>query len=101
MNYEEFKEQFTEDVKERLYEQGIEASIETHEVNKLMLETLSLIKSVDLSNVLDTTPNYLLGVNEEKIQNSYVQEIIDLLGNITDPKVKDILLVQIKALADK
>ena len=35
MNYEEFKEQFTEDVKERLYEQGIEASIETHEVNKL------------------------------------------------------------------
>ena len=35
MNYEDFKEQFTEDVKERLYEQGIEANIEIREVSKL------------------------------------------------------------------
>ena len=35
MNYEEFKEQFTEDVKERLYEQGIEANLEIREVSKL------------------------------------------------------------------
>ena len=35
MNYEEFKEQFTDDVMDRLFEQGIEVKIEMREVNKL------------------------------------------------------------------
>ena len=35
MNYEDFKEQFVEDVKDRLYEQGSEVNIALNEVNKL------------------------------------------------------------------
>ena len=35
MNYEDFKEKFVEDVKDRLYEQGAEVNVSVHEVNKL------------------------------------------------------------------
>ena len=35
MNYEDFKEQFIEDVKDRLYEQGSEVNVTLNEVNKL------------------------------------------------------------------
>ena len=35
MDYEKFKEQFVEDVKERLYEQGTEVDITVNTVNKL------------------------------------------------------------------
>ena len=35
MDYESFKEQFVEDVKDRLYEQGAEVNVTVHEVNKL------------------------------------------------------------------
>ncbi len=35
MNYEDFKEKFVEDVKDRLYEQGAEVNVSLHEVNKL------------------------------------------------------------------
>ena len=34
MDYESFKEQFVEDVKDRLYEQGAEVNVSVHEVNK-------------------------------------------------------------------
>lgn len=35
MDYENFKEQFVEDVKEKLYEQGTEVDITVNTVNKL------------------------------------------------------------------
>ena len=35
MDYESFKEQFVEEVKDRLYEQGAEVNVSVHEVNKL------------------------------------------------------------------
>ena len=35
MDYESFKEQFIEDLKDRFYEQGAEVNISIHEVNKL------------------------------------------------------------------
>ena len=35
MDYESFKEQFVEDVKNKLYEQGSEAEITVNPVNKL------------------------------------------------------------------
>ena len=35
MDYEDFKEQFVEDVKNRLYEQGNEVDLSVHMVNKL------------------------------------------------------------------
>lgn len=35
MNFENFREQFTEDVKQKLFESGIEANVSTQEVTKL------------------------------------------------------------------
>ena len=43
MNYEDFKEQFTDDVMDRLFEQSIEVKIEMREVNKLN-ETCAPVK---------------------------------------------------------
>lgn len=50
---------------------------------------------VDLARCLETTPNYLLGYEE----NTVIKEITEILRNMTDEKVKEMLLIQIKALA--
>ena len=50
---------------------------------------------VELAKHLNTTPNYLLGFDEDPVAN----EISNLLRNITDKKVKEMILVQVKALA--
>lgn len=51
---------------------------------------------VELSGHLDTTPNYLLGV--EKKEDAFVNEIGNLLCQIKDERTKKILLAQINAL---
>ena len=50
---------------------------------------------VELAKHLHTTPNFLLGFEEDPIAN----EISNLLGNISDEKVKKMILVQIQAVA--
>ena len=52
---------------------------------------------VELAEHLDTTPNYLLGV-EEKEDGAFVMEMKSLLSQISDEKTKAILLAQIKAI---
>ena len=52
---------------------------------------------VELSGFLDTTPNYLLGV-EDKEEDAFVVEMNSLLRQISDDKAKTILLAQIKAI---
>lgn len=52
---------------------------------------------VELSEHLDTTLNYLLGV-EEKEDDAFVMEMKSLLSQISDEKTKAILLAQIKAI---
>lgn len=49
----------------------------------------------ELSAHLQTSPNYLLGYEDE----SLISEAISLLKLITDEKVKEVLLLQIGALA--
>ena len=49
---------------------------------------------VELSKLLDTTPNYLLGMKEECCD----EESILLIHQIKDKKIRDLLLVQIRAL---
>ena len=49
---------------------------------------------VELARHLNTKPNYLLGFDEDPIVN----EISNLLGNISDEKVKEMLLIQVRAL---
>ena len=51
---------------------------------------------VELARHLHTTPNYLLGFDEDPVAN----EISNLLANIADEKVKEMLLIQVKALVN-
>ena len=51
---------------------------------------------VELSEHLDTTPNYLLGV--EKKEDDFAAEMKSLLHQIKDEKIKKILLTQISAI---
>jgi transcriptional regulator with XRE-family HTH domain len=52
---------------------------------------------VELSGHLDTTPNYLLGV-EDKEEDEFVLKAEQLLSKIKDEKTKKILLAQITAV---
>ncbi|SFK87160.1 hypothetical protein SAMN05216390_104113 [Lachnospiraceae bacterium KH1T2] len=54
---------------------------------------------VELSEHLDITPNYLLGV-EEKEEDAFDMEMKNLLRRITDDRAKAILVAQIKAVAN-
>lgn len=51
---------------------------------------------VELASHLHTTPNYLLGFEEDRT----LAAIMNTLNDITDEKVKAMLLVQIQALAN-
>lgn len=50
---------------------------------------------VELAECLNTTPNYLLGYKE----NVADQELAMLIKSISDEKVKEMLMIQIKALS--
>ena len=52
---------------------------------------------MELSRHLDTTPNYLLGV-EDKEEDAFAVEMKSLLHQIKDEKIKKILLTQISAI---
>lgn len=48
----------------------------------------------ELSEILDTDPNYLLGVE----QDSYIIEMTELLKNLDNEVVREMLMKQVKAL---
>lgn len=50
---------------------------------------------VELAGYLDTTPNYLLGFGADPV----TQMIAAIIGGIEDEKVKEMLLLQVQALA--
>lgn len=50
---------------------------------------------VELAGYLDTTPNYLLGFGADPV----TQKIAAIIGGIEDEKVKEMLLLQVQALA--
>ena len=53
----------------------------------------------ELAKVLETDPNYLImGKKATESDNRFVDEAADLLSKITDPKVQELLLKQIRAL---
>ena len=54
---------------------------------------------VELSEYLDTTPNYLLGVSD-KTEDPFIKIATELLGEIKDEGTKNVLLIQLRALAD-
>ena len=53
----------------------------------------------ELANALETDPNYLImGEKAPESDNRFMDEAADLLSKITDPKVQELLLKQIRAL---
>ena len=53
----------------------------------------------ELANALETDPNYLImGEKAPEADNRFMDEAADLLSKITDPKVQELLLKQIRAL---
>ena len=53
----------------------------------------------ELAKALETDPNYLImGKKAPESDNRFVDEAADLLSKITDPKVQELLLKQIRAL---
>ena len=50
----------------------------------------------ELSVLLETTPNHLLGF--ETAEDSFISEATDILRNINDEKVRKMLLLQLNAL---
>lgn len=53
----------------------------------------------ELARALFTTPNYLLGFEEEKSEEQRMDDgIVAMLGRIQDEKIKKMLMVQIEAM---
>ena len=51
MNFENFKEKFVEDIRDRLYEQGVEANVTTQEIKKLNESYESITITPEGSNI--------------------------------------------------
>ena len=82
-----------EELAELLYMK--KSTISYYENDKKEMRASSL---VEIAKVLYTTPDYLLGFEEEN--DSFEKEAISLLQNITDDKVRALLLAQIKAVSN-
>lgn len=53
----------------------------------------------ELAKALETDPNYLiLGEKAPEVANGFMNEAEGLFSKITDPKVQEMLLKQIRAL---
>ena len=53
----------------------------------------------ELAKALETDPNYLImGEKAPESDNGFMDEVAELLSRITDPKVQEMLLKQIRAL---
>jgi transcriptional regulator with XRE-family HTH domain len=68
-------------------------SISSYENDKAELG-LSMI--MEIAQLLDTTPAYLIGIEEE--QDPYISEMTGLMRKIKDDRVKEMLLAQIRAV---
>ena len=53
---------------------------------------------VELAEHLQTTPNWLMGYEEDEEKDTVDDTIVSLLAGIKDEKVKEMLLVQIQAV---
>ncbi len=69
------------------------STISTYETDRVDIKSSVII---ELARILETTPNFLLGFG---VEDAVTIEIIGALENIKDARTKELLLVQIKALA--
>lgn len=69
------------------------STISAYENDKVDIKSSVII---ELSKLLKTTPNYLLGIYEK---DYFSVDVIRMLQGIKDQKIREIILIQIKALA--
>lgn len=98
MDYEDFKDQFIEDLKERLYEKGIEAKFEVHEVNKLN-------ESYEAITVLPEGSNVGVNVNIDvfyEAMNSRVSydEVVEKATDVVIKGINERPSIDIESLTD-
>ena len=72
------------------------STISAYENDKVDIKGSVLI---ELSQHLDTTPNYILGI--EIKENTFLSEAEALLSKIKDERTQEIMLIQLRALANK
>jgi len=82
-----------EELAEALYVE--KSTISYYENDKKEMKASGL---AELAKVLQTTPNYLLGY-EDDTDEEFVLEALSLLGGIKDETVKKVILAQIKAVS--
>lgn len=82
-----------EELAERLYMK--KSTISYYETDKKEMRASGL---AEIARALYTTPDYLLGFEEEK--DPFEKEVYGLLQSITDEKVRALLLAQIKAVSN-
>ena len=64
-----------------------------------IIVTRDFSRIAELARSLFTTPNYLLGFEEEKSEEQRMDEgIVAMLGRIQDDKIKKMLMIQIEAV---
>lgn len=67
------------------------STISAYENDKVDIKSSVII---ELSDLLETSPNYLLGREKTDL---YMQKVMGLFGKIKDEKIKSLLLAQIEA----
>ena len=82
-----------EELAEALYVE--KSTISYYENDKKEMRASGL---AELAKVLQTTPNYLLGY-EDETDEEFVLEVLSLLSGIKDETVKKVILAQIKAVS--
>ena len=70
------------------------STISAYENDKVDIKSSVII---ELSKLLETTPNYLLGIYET---DCFSIDVIRMLQGINDQKIREMIMIQIKALAD-
>lgn len=83
MDYENFKEQFIEDVKDRLYEQGAEVSVSVHEVKKLNESYEAITVTPEGSNIgvnigID---KFYEAIGDGKSYDEVVDKAVEVINN--------------------
>lgn len=83
MDYENFKEQFVEDVRDRLYEQGAEVDLSVHTVNKLNERYEAITVAPEGSNIgvnigID---KFYDAVENGKSYDEVVEKAVEVINN--------------------
>ena len=98
MNFEEFKEQFVEDVKQKLEDNGIECRVDTHEVSKLNESYEAITVTPEGSNVgVNVNMNRFF----EAMENGFdYDEVVDKAVGVVEQGINNGPTVDVASITD-